>query len=373
MLSPFPDPMSIATLAFRPCPMVTRDHDCGKASRGRNSSRDKASLSSDSLHATTGGVAFSKDSVPMTLTSPPGPEDIRAAAQRIRNHVHLTPVMTTRSFGPDVMVKLENTQVTGTFKARGAFNSLLGGVVPAGGVVAASGGNHGAAVAHAARTLGHPAHIFVPELAGPAKIALIRSTGADLTIVPGTYYEALAAAKDYEARTGAMQIHAFDAHATIAGQGTLFAEWDDQGLDADTVLIAVGGGGLIAGAMAWWHGRRKVVAVEPELAPTLHAALLSGPETVVKVGGIAASALGAAQVGRMAYDLAKAQAITAVLVSETAIAEAQVRLWRALRQHVEPGGATALAALLSGAYVPEKGERVAILVCGANPPADPFP
>jgi threonine dehydratase len=308
----------------------------------------------------------------LTTHTPPHPDDIRAAARRIAGHVNRTPVMMTDGFGPHVMVKLENTQVTGTFKARGAFNTLLSGPVPAAGVVAASGGNHGAAVAHAARRLGFPAHIFVPELAGAAKIALIRSTGADLTIVPGTYYDALSAAMAFEAQTGAMQVHAFDAPPTLAGQGTLFAEWDEQGLDADTVLIAVGGGGLIGGAMAWWQGRRKVVAVEPELAPTLHAALANGPDTVVQVGGIAASALGATRIGRMCYDLAVAHGITSVLVSDTAIAAAQQTLWRTLRQLVEPGGAAALAALTSGAYVPAPGEKVAILVCGSNPPVDPF-
>ncbi len=302
----------------------------------------------------------------------PTQSDIVAAALRIAPHVLRTPVLQTGLFGVPVAVKLENCQTTGSFKVRGAFNTLLSGPVPAAGVVAASGGNHGAAVGYAARALGHPAHIFVPEFAGPAKIALIRATGADLTVVPGTYAEALAAAKAHEATTGAMQIHAFDAPATVAGQGTLFAEWDDQGLQADTVLIAVGGGGLIGGAIAWWQGRRKVVGVEPVLAPTLHAALRDGPETVVQVGGIAANALGASRIGRMCYDLAKAQGTSVVLVTDEAIATAQRMLWTRLRQYVEPAGAAALAALTSGAYVPEPGERVAILVCGANPATDPF-
>jgi threonine dehydratase len=271
-----------------------------------------------------------------------------------------------------VALKLENTQVTGSFKARGAFNTLLSRPVPAAGVVAASGGNHGAAVAHAAAALGHPARIFVPEYTGPAKIALIRATGAALTVVPGTYAEALAAAEAQAARTGAMQIHAYDAVPTVEGQGTLFKEWDDQGLGADTVLVAVGGGGLMAGALAWWGGARRVVAVEPERAPTLHAALRDGPGTEVAVGGIAADALGARRIGRIAYDLAVAQGVRSVLVAEEAIAAAQRALWDGLRQWVEPAGATALAALLSGAYVPARGERVAVLVCGANPAPGPF-
>lgn len=303
----------------------------------------------------------------------PTAEDIRQAAGRIATHVRRTPTLDARLRGIDrpVAFKLEHLQITGTFKLRGAFNTLLAGPVPDAGIVAASGGNHGAAAAHAAVSLGHRAHIFVPEYAGPAKIGLIRATGADLTVVEGTYSEAVAAAADYRDRTGAMEIHAYDAPGTVAGQGTVYCEWDAQGLEADTVLVAVGGGGLIAGALAWWQGRRKVVAVEPELSPTLHAALAHGPETEVEVGGIAANALGARRIGRIAYDLAKAQGITSILLPDAAIAEAQRLLWSELRQYVEPAGATALAALTSGAYVPAPGERVAVLVCGANPAADP--
>ena len=303
----------------------------------------------------------------------PTPEAIRAAQVRIAPFVHLTPVMQSAAFGRPLAFKFEHVQVTGSFKARGAFNTLLSGPVPVGGVVAASGGNHGAAVAHAATVLGHPAHIFVPEYAGPTKIGLIRGTGARLTVVSGVYADAAAAAEAEAALTGATQVHPYDAEATIEGQGTVFAEWDDQGLDADTVLIAVGGGGLIAGAMAWWGGRRKVVAVEPELAPTLHAALIHGPDHAVKVGGIAANALGAARIGRACHDLAREQGVNVVLVPDPAITAAQVALWQGLRQYVEPAGATALAALLSGAYVPARGERVAVLLCGANPSAGPFP
>ncbi len=299
--------------------------------------------------------------------------EITAAAGRIRPHVRRTPTLTVDlpGFGP-VEMKLEQMQHTGSFKARGAFNTLLSKPVPRAGVVAASGGNHGAAVAYAAHSLGHPAKIFVPEYAGPAKIALIRAQGAELEVVPGVYADALARAEAHAAATGAMQIHAYDAPATVAGQGTLALEWEEQGLQADTVLIAVGGGGLIGGALAWLGGRRRVVAVEPELAPTLHRALAEGPEVQVSVGGIAANALGASRIGRIAYDLAKAQGTPSVLVSEEAIASARDWLWRNLRQLVEPAGATALAALQSGAFRPEKGERVAVLVCGANPAPDPL-
>jgi threonine dehydratase len=244
--------------------------------------------------------------------------------------------------------------------------------VPSAGVVAASGGNHGAAVAHAARALGYPAHIFVPEFAGPAKIALIRETGARLTVVPGAFQNALDAARACEAQTGAMQIHAYDAPATLAGQGTLMAEWEEQGLQADTVLIAVGGGGLIGGALGWLQGRRKVVAVEPILAPTLNRALANGPDDEVEVGGVAANALGARRIGRLGYDLAQRHGVTSVLVPDEAILQARTWLWRNLRQLAEPGGATALAALQAGVYRPEPGESVAVLICGANTAPDPL-
>ncbi|MCL4187801.1 MAG: serine/threonine dehydratase [Rhodobacteraceae bacterium] len=300
---------------------------------------------------------------------------IRAAATRIAPHVLATPTLVAGSFGlgHDVELKLEQMQHTGSFKARGAFATLTAAPVPAAGVVAASGGNHGAAVAFAARRLGVPARIYVPEIAGPAKIALIRRAGAELVVVPGLYDAAAAAAEAHAAATGAMQVHAYDAPETVAGQGTLMAEWEAQGLEADTVLIAVGGGGLIAGALAWLQGRRKVVAVEPDLAPTLARALRDGPETVVDVGGIAANALGARRIGRIAWNLARAHGVVSVTVPDAAIAEAQAALWRGLRQLVEPAGATALAALLSGAWQPAPGERVAVLVCGANPAPDPFP
>lgn len=298
---------------------------------------------------------------------------ITKAAARIAPFVRITPVMQATLPGAGTIeLKLENTQHTGSFKARGAFNTLIAGPVPAAGVVAASGGNHGAAVAYAARTLGYPAKIFVPDYAGPAKIALIRAQGADLQVVPGVYADAAALALAHAEATGAMQIHPYDALPTLCGQGTLLREWEAQGLQADTVLIAVGGGGLIGGSLAWLAGRRKVVAVEPVLAPTLHRALAEGPDCTVQVSGVAANALGASKIGRLCHDLAKAQGVTSVLVSDEAITAAQVLLWRSLRQLVEPAGATALAALTSGAYVPEAGERVAVLICGANPAPDPL-
>lgn len=298
--------------------------------------------------------------------------EIDAAAARIAGHVRRTPVidLAIEGIGP-VALKLEQMQHTGSFKARGAFNTLIAAEVPEAGVVAASGGNHGAAVAFAARTLGHRARIFVPEMAGPSKIALIEATGADLRVVPGAYANALEAA-EAAASDGAMQVHAYDAEPTVAGQGTVMREWEDQGLEADTVLIAVGGGGLIAGALAWLQGRRKVVAVEPRTSCALHAALAAGAPVDVEVSGIAANALGARRVGDICFDLARHVGVESVLVTDAAIAEAQARLWRDLRQLVEPAGAAALAALMSGAYRPAPGERVAALVCGGNIAPDPL-
>ena len=304
----------------------------------------------------------------------PTPDDIAAAGQRIEEYVHRTPILETKELLPGrvVELKLENTQVTGSFKARGAFNTLLSTDVPKAGVVAASGGNHGAAVAHAARALGHKATVFVPEMAGPSKIALIRETGADLHVVSGEYANALAEAKAFEAKTGAIQIHAYDAHATLSGQGTLMREWESQYLRSHTVLIAVGGGGLIGGALAWLEGRRNVIAIEPERAPTLHSALEAGKPVDVDVGGIAANALGARRIGQMCFDLAQEYDIGTRLVSDDAIADAQALLWRTCRQWVEPAGAAALAALISGEYIPDPFDPVAVLVCGANPAPGPF-
>lgn len=297
--------------------------------------------------------------------------EIEAAAGRIAGHVRVTPVFQADipGIGP-VELKLEHLQHTGSFKPRGAFNTLIKGPVPAAGVVAASGGNHGAAVGFAAKRLGHKARIFVPEVAGPAKIALIKAQGAELEVVSGPVMGAFAAAEDYARQTGAMQVHPFDAPDTLAGQGTLMREWEAHGLEADTVLIAVGGGGLIGGALGWLQGRRKVIAVEPVLAPTLNAALAAGKPVPVVPSGVAASALGAPVIGALCFGLAGG--VTSVLVEEAAILAAQRLLWDSLRQWVEPGGATALAALLSGAYRPEKGEKVAVLVCGANPAPAPY-
>ena len=220
--------------------------------------------------------------------------EITAADHRIDPHIRRTPVMAVDNLIPglDLALKFEHLQHTGSFKPRGAFNSLLTTAVPQAGVVAASGGNHGAAVAYAAKSLGHDCTIFIPETASPAKIEMIRRSGVEPIITDGVYANALNAAATYEADYGAMSIHAYDDVGTVCGQGTVMREWEAQGLDADTILIAVGGGGLIAGAMAWLGGRRKLVAVEPETACALHAALAAGAPVNVEVSGVAASALG---------------------------------------------------------------------------------
>jgi threonine dehydratase len=296
--------------------------------------------------------------------------DIEAAHARICDRIRRTPVIESGagSFGHDASInlKLELLQHSGSFKARGAFNTLLSGDVPAGGVAAASGGNHGAAVAYAARSLGHPADIFVPETSAPAKIARIRSYGANLHVGGARYADAAEACARHRAQTGAMDIHAYDAPGTIAGQGTVALEWLEQVPDLDTVLIAVGGGGLISGCAVWLHEKVKVVAVEPEGACALHAALEARHPVDVTVDSLAADSLGAKRCGELVYELSAPRVAESVTVTDEAIREAQTRLWSELQVAAEPGGAAALAALTGGAYRASPGERIGVLVCGGN-------
>jgi len=296
--------------------------------------------------------------------------DIEAAAARIAGHVRRTPVIESGagSFGLDrsLSLKLELLQHSGSFKARGAFNTLLSQPVPAAGVAAASGGNHGAAVAHAARALGHAADIFVPETSSPTKIARIRASGAHLHVGGARYADAADACARHRAATGAMDIHAYDAPATIAGQGTVALEWQEQAPDLDTVLIAVGGGGLVSGCAVWLHEAVRVIAVEPEGACALHAALSSGRPVDVPVESLAADSLGAKRCGDLVYELAASRVAQSLVVSDEAIRDAQTRLWADVRIAAEPGGAAALAALTSGVYRPARDERVGVLVCGGN-------
>lgn len=298
------------------------------------------------------------------------PDDIRAAHHRIRDHVRRTPTLALpgETFGLDhpVSMKLEFLQVTGTFKARGAFNTLLSVPIPAAGVCAASGGNHGIAAAHAAGRLGVPARIFVPEISSPAKIARIRETGAELVVGGARYSDALAACEAYAAESGAHSVHAYDAWPTIAGQGTVGIEWEEDAGGLDTVLVAVGGGGLISGIARWFDGRVRVVGVEPEGSRALDAALAAGGPVDVEVNSVAADSLGARNVFARVHETASRYVDRIVLVPDAAIAEAQRRLWLGLRAAAEPGGAAALAALVSGAYRPAPGERVGVLACGAN-------
>lgn len=296
--------------------------------------------------------------------------DIEAAADRIRPHVRRTPLLdcAAGTFGLEmpVTLKLEFLQHTGSFKPRGAFNSLLSTDVPASGVAAASGGNHGAAVAYAAKSLGHDARIFVPEISSPVKIERIRQAGADIVVKGDRYADALALCEAYIAETGALSIHAYDAEATIAGQGTVGLEFASQKPDLDTVLVAAGGGGLIAGIAAWFEDDVKVIGVEPEGSCALHAALEAGAPVDVSVESVAADSLGARNTGPRVHAIAARYVNAVALVPDDAIMAAQKRLWAECQIISEPGGATALAALMCGAYVPEDGERVGVLVCGAN-------
>lgn len=300
----------------------------------------------------------------------PNADDIEAAARRLQGHVRRTPILPLElgALGchAQLTLKLELLQHSGSFKARGAFNSLLSLTVPKAGVIAASGGNHGAAVAFAAQALGHKAEIFVPALASAAKIARIESFGARVHVIPGAYADALLAAEAHEAATGALAIHAYDAPATVAGQGTLARELDAQMTLVDTVLVAVGGGGLIGGTAAWFQGRVRVVGVEPSACPTLQRAFAAKAPVDVTVGGLAADSLGAKRVGAIPFAIAREFVEGVVLVEDDAIRAAQQVLWRDLRLLSEPGGATALAALLSGAYRPALGEKVAVILCGGN-------
>ncbi len=290
--------------------------------------------------------------------------DIDAAEARIRPHIRRTPVLDVSA---NLQFKLEFLQHGGSFKPRGAYNTVLSQTIPKAGVAAASGGNHGLAVALAARTVGVRATIFVPEIASPAKIAGIRAAGADIRIGGARYNDALAACTAFIAETGALSVHAFDADTTIAGQGTVAREWDAQcGAPLDTVLVAVGGGGLIAGMAAWWQGRVKVVGVEPEGSCALHAAITAGETVDVDVNSVAADSLGARNVGERVFAIARQHVARVVLVPDAAIVAAQREVWSEFRIAAEPGGAAALAALRCGAYVPAAGERVGVLMCGAN-------
>lgn len=305
--------------------------------------------------------------------APIRPADIAAARDRIADRVRRTPVLELEpgAFGVvgRLALKLELLQHTGSFKPRGAFNRMLAAEVPETGVTAASGGNFGLAVAYAARELGHRAEVFVPDTSPSVKAQRIAEQGAEVRVIPGYYDEALEACAARAEETGALVMHAFDQPEVVAGQGTIGIELSEQLPDADTVLVAIGGGGLIGGIAAWYEGRTRVVGVEPDRCPTMSEALRAGRPIRVDVGGHAADSLGPRVAGEIALALASRYVEHVLLVTDDAIREAQRRLWSEVRALAEPGGAAALAALLSGRYRPDPDERVVVLVCGAN--ADP--
>jgi threonine dehydratase len=298
------------------------------------------------------------------------PDDVSQARARIAGRVRTTPVLRLEpgAFGlrGEIILKLEHLQHTGSFKPRGAFNKMLASPVPETGVIAASGGNFGLGVAYAARELGHRAEIFVPSTSPAVKAERIRGMGADVTVVDGYYDDAQTASATRAAETGALAMHPFDQPEVVAGQGTVAVELTEQVRDADTVLVAVGGGGLIGGIAAWYEGNTRVVGVEPDTCPTLSEALRVGRPTPVDVSGYAADSLGTRKAGEIAYDVASRYVEHVILVPDETIRDAQRALWDHTRIVAEPGGAAAFAALLTGRYRPDPDERVVVLVCGSN-------
>ena len=305
--------------------------------------------------------------------------DIADAARRIRGHVRRTPVQLVEP-GDDWLpaggcLKLELLQHTGTFKARGAFNRILaaqeqGALDPGVGIVVASGGNAGLANAFAARAVGVPATVFVPTTSSPTKLRRLREYGAHVVTSGTEYAEAYDAAMAHVAGTGAVYCHAYDQPEICAGAGTLglelCAQLADAGRRVDTVMVAVGGGGLMSGVATAVEGTARVVAVEPVTAPTLHAALAAGEPVDVAVSGVAADSLGARRIGSIGWDVARRTAVTSVLVDDAALLDARRQVWERYRVALETGAAAPVAALLGRAYAPADGERVAVVLCGAN-------
>jgi threonine dehydratase len=312
-------------------------------------------------------------SMPAEITS----SRIAKTYQTIRPHIRRTPVVEVdgSDFGLDgitLVFKLESLQHSGSFKARGAFTNLLTREVPAAGVVAASGGNHGTAVAFAAMKLKKPARIFVPEVASPTKLERIREYGADLVVTGERYADALAVSEVWTAQSGALAVHAYDQVETLLGQATVGLEFEEQYPHLDSLIVAVGGGGLIGGIASWYSSRINLIGVEPEAAPTLTRALEAGRPVDAEAGGIAADSLAPKRVGEMMFPIAQAHVQKVLLVSDDAIQDAQKALWKVLRVVAEPGGAAAFAALLSRRYQPRPRERVGVLVCGGNTTAVDF-
>ncbi len=305
------------------------------------------------------------------------PERITETSVLVRPYIRRTPIIEVdaRDFGlppAHIFLKLESLQHSGSFKARGAFANLLSRKIPEAGVVAASGGNHGVAVAFAAKVLGKRARIFVPNVASQEKIDRIRSYGAELVVGGERYADALAASEKWASESGALTVHAYDQVETMLGQGTLALEFEEQCPRLDALLVAVGGGGLIGGVATWYENRVRVVGVEPEAAPTLTRALAAGAPVDSPAGGIAADSLAPKRVGELMLPLAESYVNRVLLVTDDAIQEAQIALWKVLRIVAEPGGAAAFAALLSGRYELKAGERVGVVICGGNTTAVTF-
>ena len=301
-------------------------------------------------------------------------DDIRQCYDTIRPYIRRTPVIQvdlaeldeSATALPTGTLKLEQLQCAGAFKARGAFTNLLLRDVPPAGVVAASGGNHGVAVAYAAHRLSIPAKIFVPTVSAPTKIERIRQLGADLVVTGDRYADALAAAQDWEQSSGAMSVHAYDQRETILGQGTLGLELAEQAASLDTVLVPVGGGGLLAGVASWFTGDVRVIAVEPEGAPTLSYARAAGQPTDAPAGSVAADALAPRRVGELVFPITESYVDDVLLVDDASILAGQRALWQAFRVAAEPAASVGIAALLAGAYKPAPGEHVAVVITGAN-------
>ncbi len=306
-----------------------------------------------------------------------GRSDIEAAYARVAGHIRRTPVLALEpgALGLDhpLTLKLEHLQATGSFKVRGAFNNLLSNDPPDAGVVAISGGNHGAAVAYAATKLGVASTVFVPGMiAEEVKLARMRGFGAEVIVAEGSVDQVFGAYEEFAADTGALAVHPYGTPETITGQGTVGLEFEVQCPDLDTLFVSVGGGGLIGGIASWYAGRVKVVAVETEGTSSLNRTLKGTLTPDFHVSGISASGLGASSIGELPLEIIKAHVAENVVVSDADVVEAQRRLWDGIRVVGEPGGVTALAALTSGAYVPAQGEKIGVLICGGNAAPDWF-
>ena len=299
---------------------------------------------------------------------------ITEAAQRISPYIRKTPVMDVflPGIANPVCLKLELFQHSGSFKPRGAFNNLVGADVSKVGIAAASGGNHGAAVAYAAKVLNIPARIFVPSISSPAKVARISGYGATVVQEGANYQEAVGLCQAYVDESGALNVHAYNTEKTIIGQGTLGLEIEQQNPDLDTILVAVGGGGLIGGVASWYGSSTEIIGVEPKTCNALHAALQAQEPVTIKPSGLAADSLGASSAGTLMFPIAQTHVSEVVLIDDEDIKKAQRHLWATSQIITEPGGAAAFAALLSGVYKPQENERVGVIVCGANTPLEVF-